>query len=89
MRITGQYSIAVETLTVITSHNLNNWIVFHRDVLSVWHTHFPDCCCCVVCDKAVEPTQNNPLDNSFQLSKQEMQQIIGADFRLVSPSPRA
>lgn len=70
---TGQYRITVEPIVVITSQNLNNSIVFHRDVLSMWHTCFPDCCFCVVCDEAVELAQSNLLDNSFQLSKQEMQ----------------
>ena len=66
----------------------NDSIAFHRDVFSVWHTRFPDCSFCVVCDEEVELTQNKLLDDSDQLCKQEMQRIIVVVFSLVTPSPR-
>ena len=40
-------------------------IDFFRDVLYVWHTHFPDCRFSLVCGEEVELTQTKFLDNLF------------------------
>ena len=51
--ITGQYKLKQNYSWTSAGDHLHS-IVFLRDVLSVWHTQFTDCCFCVVCDEEVE-----------------------------------